>query len=71
MPQGTLSRMGDELGSLAPGIPQLWWVDPQRSQRLEQARRDTSVRLEAPQVEDRYWQELSKKEQSAPATTQK
>jgi microcin C transport system substrate-binding protein len=71
MPQGTLSRMGDELGSLAPGIPQLWWVDPQRSQRLEQARRDNSVKLETPPVDDRYWQEFSKKEQSAPTTTQK
>ena len=57
MPTGTLSRMGDEDGSLAPGIPQLWWIDPQKSQRVDQGLRDKSIKMEVPPVEDRYWQE--------------
>jgi microcin C transport system substrate-binding protein len=65
MPPGTLSRVGDEDGSLGPGIPQLWWIDPEKSQQLEQARRNPSMKMAVPAVEDRYWQEFSKKEQSA------
>lgn len=63
MPQGTLSRVGDESGSLAPGIPQLWWMDPQKSQRVDQALRDKAIKMEIPRVEDRYWQEFAKTEQ--------
>jgi microcin C transport system substrate-binding protein len=57
MPQGTFTRTGDYLGSLMPGIPQLWWVDPEKSEKLNQAMRDNSVKLEIPPVEDHYWQE--------------
>jgi ABC-type transport system substrate-binding protein len=57
MPKGTFSRVGDYDGSLAPGIPQLWWVDPEKVRRLEQAKRDSSVRLDIPAIDDRYWQE--------------
>ena len=57
MPNGTLSRVGDYSGTLMPGIPQLWWVDPEKSQKLEQAMRDNSIKLEVPPVDDRYWQE--------------
>jgi microcin C transport system substrate-binding protein len=60
MPQGTFSRMGDEDGSLTPGIPQLWWIDPEKSQRLDQAMRDKTVKMEVPPIEDHYWQEFSK-----------
>ena len=59
-PEGSFSRVGDYIGSLAPGIPQLWWIDPEKSQKLEQALRDESVKLQIPPVEDRYWQEYSK-----------
>ena len=57
MPEGSFSRVGDYSGTLAPGIPQLWWVDPEKSQKVAQAMRDSSIRLEAPPVDDRYWQE--------------
>jgi microcin C transport system substrate-binding protein len=57
MPQGGFSRVGDYAGTLAPGIPQLWWVDPEKSQKLEQAMRDNSIKLEIPPEEDHYWQE--------------
>jgi microcin C transport system substrate-binding protein len=62
MPPGVFSRVGDEEGSLGPGIPQLWWFDPQKSQRVDQALRDKSIKMEAPPVEDRYWQEYTKRE---------
>jgi microcin C transport system substrate-binding protein len=63
MPQGTFSRIGDFAGSLGQGIPQLWWIDPDKAQKLDQARRDNSIKLEIPPVEDRYWQDFAKSEQ--------
>jgi microcin C transport system substrate-binding protein len=57
MPQGTFSRVGDYEGTLGPGIPQLWWVDPQKSQRVAQAMRDNSIKLDISPEEDHYWQE--------------
>jgi hypothetical protein len=62
MPAGTLSRHGDEEGSIAPGIPQLWWVDPAKSTRVDQALRDKSVKMDSSPIEDKYWQEYSQKE---------
>jgi microcin C transport system substrate-binding protein len=67
-PQGTFSRIGDYGGSLGPGLPQLWWVDPEKDAKLQQALRDKSLKLEIPPVEDRYWQEFSKK-QALPIST--
>jgi len=60
MPKGTFSRIGNFDGSFAPGIPQLWWVDPEKTQNLERAIRDKSSKLEAPPVEDHYWEQFSK-----------
>ena len=57
MPKGGFSRVGDYSGYLAPGIPQLWWVDPEKAQKFDQAMRDSSVKLEIPPEEDHYWQE--------------
>jgi microcin C transport system substrate-binding protein len=68
MPRGTFSRMGDYVGSLTPGIPQLWWVDPDKAQKLDQALRDSSIKLEIPPVEDHYWIEYSKTHQPATGT---
>ena len=68
MPQGTFSRVGDFLGSLAPGIPQLWWIDPDKSQKVEQALRDSSSKMDIPPVEDHYWQEYSKTHQAGTGT---
>jgi microcin C transport system substrate-binding protein len=64
MPQGTFSRVGDYIGSLGQGIPQMWWYDPAKAQRLEQAQGDTSIKLEIPTVEDRYWPEYAKTHQA-------
>lgn len=61
-PQGNLSRIGDFNGILGPGIPQLWWIDPDKNAKLEKALRDPSIKLEIPPVEDHYWQEYAKTE---------
>lgn len=71
MPSGTLSRVGDEDGSLAPGIPQLWWVDPQKAQQVERALADKSIKMEASPIEDRHWQDFSKKELGTAASAAK
>ncbi len=68
MPQGVFSRVGDFMGSLAPGVPQLWWIDAEKSQKLDQALRDSSQKLEIPPVEDRYWIEYSKTHQVGTGT---
>ena len=72
MPAGTLSRVGDELGSLALGIPQMWWIDAAKSQQVDRALRDKSIKMEVPPLEDHYWEEVTKKEHAAaPSTTGK
>jgi microcin C transport system substrate-binding protein len=63
MPQGTFARVGDFQGSLAPGIPQLWWIDPDKANRLDAAMRDTSIKMDVPAVEDHYWTEYAKTHQ--------
>ena len=69
-PNGTYSRVGDFSGSLGPGIPQLWWFDPAKAQRVAQARRDRSMKLDIPPVEDRFWQEYAKTESKPTTSTQ-
>ncbi len=40
------TRTSDVVGSLAPGIPQVWWIDPAKAQKLQKALRDSSVKLD-------------------------
>ena len=63
-PKGTLSRIGQFTSNinLGPGMEQLWWVDPVKSQKLEKAIKDPSIKLETGPVEDRYWLEYGKAE---------
>ena len=60
MPKGSFSRVGNYNGTLAPGIPQLWWVDPQKARQFERAQRDRSVKLDTAPVDDHYWEEFGK-----------
>ena len=60
IPQGTFSRVGDYGGSLGPGMPQMWWIDPEKEEKLLEAMRDSSMNLEVPPVEDRYWLNYTK-----------
>jgi microcin C transport system substrate-binding protein len=62
-PPGYLSRIGDYSGAFSgAGIPQLWWIDPAKQNKLEQALRDSSIKLDVGPTEDRYWLEQAKKE---------
>ncbi len=64
-PQGYFSRTGDSMGAgNGPGIPQLWWIDPAKQSKLEQALRDPSIKLDVGPDEDRYWLQVAKKEKS-------
>ena len=43
-------------------MEQLWWVDPVKSQNLDKAKKDPSVKLQTAAVEDRYWLGYAKNE---------
>ncbi|MBI2820403.1 MAG: ABC transporter substrate-binding protein [Acidobacteria bacterium] len=51
-PVGYFPRIG-----AADSAPSLWWIDPEKEERLLQARRDTSIRLEVGETDDKYWLE--------------
>ena len=59
-PDGYLSRVGDYLD-----LSSLWWIDPEKSQQLDEARRDPGIQLEVGQTEDRYWLEFDKAEEQS------
>jgi microcin C transport system substrate-binding protein len=61
-PQGILSRIGDYRD-----VPSLWWIDPEKSRRLEQAMRDGSTNLGEGPSDDHYWTEFGKREAQAAA----
>jgi microcin C transport system substrate-binding protein len=68
-PPGLLTRIGRymSISTLGPGPEQLWWIDPEKAQKLDQARRNSSMQLEVGQTENRYWQEYAKKEEQKAA----
>ena len=49
-PDGYFTRVGDYTD-----LPSLWWIDPEKSQQLDEARGDSSIQLEVGETEDRYW----------------
>ena len=49
-PAGYFTRVGDYTD-----LPSLWWIDPEKSQQLDEARGDSSIQLEVGETEDRYW----------------
>jgi len=57
-PRGYVTRNGDQMD-----IPLLWWIDPEKVQKLEQARRDASINLGEGPAEDKYWLEFDKLEE--------
>jgi microcin C transport system substrate-binding protein len=54
-PPGILTRVGDTLD-----VAGLWWIDPDKNQKLEKALGDSSAQLGEGPSEDRYWAEYSK-----------
>jgi microcin C transport system substrate-binding protein len=59
-PPGYLTRTGD-FYTAHPS----WWVDPGKDAQLQKALRDSSVKLEVGQTEDRYWLEYGKTQVSS------
>jgi len=55
IPSGYLSRIGDQYMAY-----QLWWVDPDKDAKMQEALRNTSVKLEVGPIEDHYWDEYAK-----------
>jgi len=52
-PDGYFTRVGDYTD-----LPSLWWIDPEKSQQLDEARGDSTIQLEVGETEDRYWLEF-------------
>lgn len=59
MPKGTFTRIGG-----LDDISTLWWIDPDKERALEEARKDSSKKLDPGQVEDKYWMEFSRAEET-------
>ena len=57
MPKGEFTRIGDYMDMFS-----LWWIDPAKAAKLEQARRDPSINLGQGEVEDKYWLDFDKTE---------
>ncbi len=55
LPPGIFSRAGDEYQCY-----NLWWLDPDKNARLQQALRDPSIRLPVEPLENRYWLDYAK-----------
>ena len=53
-PEYYLTRVGDFLD-----IPQLWWYDEEKAQRLEEAKKDKSIQLPVGETMVTYWQDYS------------
>lgn len=56
-PEHYLSRTG----SIEGAIMGSWWIDPAKQAKLEQARKDESIKLEVGEVEHTYWIDQAKK----------
>ena len=55
MPPGILTRVGDDYYA-----HYLWWIDPDKDAKLQQALRDPSIKLAVEPMENRYWIEYAK-----------
>ncbi len=56
-PKGLLTRIGD-----TRDIPSLWWLDPVKEQKLNDALGDPSLQLGEGPSEDRYWLDFARLE---------
>ena len=56
-PKGHFSRIGEYYTDLT----KMWWIDPEKSQQLNEAQQDPSIQLEVGETEDRYWLEFDNK----------
>ena len=58
MPKGTITRIGDYRDPVS-----MWWIDPEKNRRLEEALRDSTKKLEVGATEDKYWLDFAKVEE--------
>jgi len=58
-PRGYISRTGDYRDLFT-----MWWIDPDKSKKLEDAIKNTSVNLGEGMADDRYWLEFAKTEEN-------
>ena len=65
-PKGYISRIGDYRD-----LPTMWWIDPEKLERLEEALRDPSIQLEVGPTNDRYWLEFERIEERMHAEPRK
>jgi microcin C transport system substrate-binding protein len=56
-PKGHFTRIGDFTDMVG-----LWWLDPDKIQKLDQARRNPSMKLDQDPVDDKYWLDFSQAE---------
>ena len=42
-------------------MPTLWWLDPEKAQKLDAAMKDPSINLGEGPADDKYWVEYGKK----------
>jgi microcin C transport system substrate-binding protein len=59
MPKGTFTRIGDY-----GDISSLWWIDADKEKALEEARKDSSKKLDPGPVDDKYWMEFKRSEEA-------
>jgi microcin C transport system substrate-binding protein len=57
-PKGSITRIGFYIDPVW-----MWWADPQKTQQLQQAMRDSSIKMEVGPSEDRYWLDFQKIEE--------
>lgn len=63
-PKGYVTRVGS-----FRDIVSLWWIDPERARRLDEARKDSSIQLGEGPTDDKYWLEFARLEtKGAPGT---
>jgi microcin C transport system substrate-binding protein len=60
MPEGVITNVGD-----SRDVPAVWWIDPDKQQKLEAALKDPSIQLEVGETDNRYWLEYVKKQEQA------
>ena len=55
-PQGILTRIGD-----SRDVPSLWWLDPEKSRKYDEAMKTPSINLGEGASDDKYWIEYGKR----------
>jgi microcin C transport system substrate-binding protein len=63
-PRGYLARVGDY-----DDIRSLWWFDPEKTRKLDEAMRNTSIQLGEGPSDDKYWLDYSKAEAAQTTTS--